>query len=46
MTSVSLLSIPMKDLAICDVAGEKFTNEIYKPVWKFDSGCTCVFRGD
>ena len=46
ITSPSLHSIPMKDLDTCNEAGEKITNEIYKPVWQFDSRWTCVFRGD
>ena len=46
ITSPSLHSIPMKDLDTCNRAGEKITNEIYKPVWQFDSKWTCVFRGE
>ena len=46
ITSPSLHSIPMKDLDTCNRAGEKITNEIYKPVWQFDSKWTCVFVGD
>ena len=46
ITSPSLHSIPMKDLDTCKKAGEKITNEIYKPVWQFDSRWTCVFRGN
>ena len=46
ITSPSLHSIPMKDLETCNKAGEKITNEIYKPVWQFDSRWTCVFSGD
>ena len=46
ITSPSLHSIPMKDLETCNKAGEKITNEIYKPVWQFDSRWTCVFIGD
>ena len=46
ITSPSLHSIPMKDLDSCNKAGEKITNEIYKPVWQFDSRWTCVFKGD
>ncbi len=46
ITSPSLHSIPMKDLDSCNKAGEKITNEIYQPVWQFDSRWTCVFRGD
>ena len=30
----------MKDLDTCNKAGEKITNEIYKPVWQFDSRWT------
>ena len=46
ITSPSLHSIPMKDLDTCNKAGEKITNEIYKPVWQFDSKWTCVFIGE
>ena len=46
ITSPSLHSIPMKDLDTCNKAGEKIANEIYKPVWQFDSKWTCVFSGD
>ncbi len=46
ITSPSLYSIPMKDMDTCNRAGIKITNEIYKPVWQFDSRWTCVFRGD
>ena len=46
ITSPSLHSIPMKDLETCKMAGEKITNEIYKPVWQFDSRWTCVFSGN
>ena len=46
ITSPSLHSIPMKDLDTCKKAGVKITNEIYKPVWQFDSKWTCVFSGD
>ena len=45
ITSPSLHSIPMRDLEACNKAGEKITNEIYKPVWQFDSKWTCVFSG-
>ncbi len=45
ITSPSLYSMPMKDLDTCNKAGEKITNEIYKPVWQFDSKWTCVFSG-
>ena len=46
ITSPSLHSIPMKNLEACKRAGEKITNEIYKPVWQFDSKWTCVFSGE
>ena len=46
VTSPSLHSIPMKVLDTCNKAGEKITNEIYKPVWQFDSKWTCVFSGE
>ena len=46
ITSPSLHSIPMKNLDRCNEAGEKITNEIYKPVWQFDSKWTCVYSGD
>ena len=46
ITSPSLHSIPMKDLDTCNTAGEKITNEIFTPVWQFDSRWTCVFSGD
>ena len=46
ITSPSLYSIPMESLEICNKAGKKITEEIYKPVWQFDSRWTCVFGGD
>ena len=46
ITSPSLHSIPMGDLDTCNKAGEKITNEIFKPDWLFDSKWTCVFSGD
>ena len=46
ITSPSLHSIPMKDLDTCNNAGKKITNEIFVPVWQFDSKWTCVFSGD
>ena len=46
ITSPSLHSIPMKDLDYCKKAGEKITNEIYIPVWQFDSKWTCIFSGE
>ena len=46
IASLSLHFVPIEDLDSCNKAGEKITNEIYKPVWQFDSRWTCVFRGD
>ena len=46
ITSPSLHSIPMKDKETCELAGNKITNEIYKPVWQFDSKWTCIFSGN
>ena len=45
ITSPSLYSLPMKDYETCIKAGEKITEEIYKPVWQFDSKWTCVYGG-
>ena len=46
ITSPSIHSIPMQDLNTCKNAGEKVTNEIFTPVWQFDSRWTCVSSGD
>ena len=46
ITSPSLYSLPMKDMETCKTAGEKITNEIYKPVWQFDSKWTCINTGE
>tara|TARA_B100001989_G_C24187538_1_gene292010 strand:- start:69 stop:350 length:282 start_codon:yes stop_codon:yes gene_type:complete len=46
ITSPSLHSIPMEDLDKCKKAGNTITNEIFKPVWQFDSKWTCVFSGE
>tara|TARA_Y100000589_G_C27193381_1_gene645724 strand:+ start:1113 stop:1379 length:267 start_codon:yes stop_codon:yes gene_type:complete len=45
ITSPSLYSLPMRDLETCMKAGAKITDEIYKPVWQFDSQWTCIFSG-
>jgi len=45
ITSPSLYALPMKDLKTCLKAGEKITNEIYKPVWQFDSKWSCIYGG-
>jgi len=46
ITSPSLHSIPMKSLDACNEAGRQITNQIYKPVWQFDSRWTCVSSGN
>tara|TARA_A100001388_G_scaffold271399_1_gene250155 strand:+ start:160 stop:435 length:276 start_codon:yes stop_codon:yes gene_type:complete len=46
LTSTSLYSISMENLYASAKAGEKITNEIYKPVWQFDSRWTCIFSGN
>lgn len=46
ITSPSLHSIPMEDYETCRKAGDKLTNEIYKPVWQFDSKWTCIYGGN
>jgi len=45
ITSPSLYSIPMKDLETCKKAGKTITDEIYKPVWQFDSKWICIYSG-
>ena len=46
LTSPSLHTIHMNDLDSCKKAGEKITNDIYKPVWQMDSKWTCIFKGN
>ena len=46
ITSPSIYSLPMKDLETCKIAGRKITDDIYKPVWQFDSKWTCVYGGN
>ena len=45
ITSPSLYAIPMKDYNTCEQAGEKIANEIYRPVWQFDSKWVCLYSG-
>ena len=45
ITSPSLYALPMADKETCLKAGEKITNEIYKPVWQFDSKWSCIYGG-
>ena len=42
ITSPSLYAIPMNSLKQCEAAGEQISQEIYRPVWQFDSRWTCV----
>ncbi|WP_320668463.1 hypothetical protein [Prochlorococcus sp. MIT 1307] len=42
ITSPSVYAIPMESMAQCKAAGQKISNEIYKPVWQFDNRWTCV----
>ena len=46
ITSPSLYSLPMRDLETCKKAGKKITEDIYKPVWQFDSKWTCIYSGN
>ncbi len=45
ITSPSIYAIPMKSLESCEKAGQKITNEIYKPVWMLDNKWTCISEG-
>lgn len=42
ITSPSLFAIPVGSKKKCIEAGKKIENEIYKPVWQFDSRWTCI----
>ena len=42
ITSPSLFAIPVETEKMCMDAGEKIDNEIYNPVWQFDSRWTCI----
>ena len=42
ITSPSLIAIPMGTERMCLEAGKKIEDEIYKPVWQFDSKWTCI----
>ena len=42
ITSPSIYAIPMETMEQCEAAGQKISNEIYKPVWQFDNRWTCV----
>ena len=42
ITSPSLFAIPIGTEKMCIEAGKKIENDIYKPVWQFDSKWTCI----
>ena len=42
ITSPSLFAIPLGSKKMCMEAGKQIENEIYKPVWQFDSRWTCI----
>ena len=42
ITSPSLIAIPIGTEKMCIDAGKKIENDIYKPVWQFDSKWTCI----
>ena len=42
ITSPSLFAIPISTKKLCLEAGNKIEDEIYSPVWQFDSKWTCV----
>ena len=42
ITSPSLFAIPIGSERMCMEAGKKIDNDIYKPVWQFDSKWTCI----
>ena len=42
ITSPSLFAIPIGSERMCMEAGKKIENDIYKPVWQFDSKWTCI----
>ena len=42
ITSPSLFALPIGTEQMCIEAGKKIENEIYQPVWQFDSKWTCI----
>ena len=42
ITSPSLFAIPISTKKMCMEAGKKIEDEIYNPVWQFDSKWTCI----
>ena len=45
ITSPSLFAVPAKNLKLCQEAGRKINNAIYRPVWQFDNKWTCIYTG-
>jgi len=46
ITSPSLFAIPIKTKEMCMEAGKKIENDIYNPVWQFDSKWTCIKKSN
>ena len=42
ITSPSLFAIPIGTEKMCIEAGKKIEEEIYNPVWQFDTKWTCI----
>ena len=42
ITSPSLFALPIGTEKMCMEAGKKIENDIYQPVWQFDSKWTCI----
>ncbi len=42
ITSPSLFAIPIETKKMCMDAGKKIEDDIYNPVWQFDSKWTCI----
>ena len=42
ITSPTLFAIPIGTKKMCEEAGEKIEEDIYKPVWQFDNRWTCI----
>ena len=42
ITSPTLFAIPIGTQKMCREAGKKIEDDIYKPVWQFDSKWTCI----
>ena len=46
ITSPSLFAIPIGTEKMCIEAGKKIENDIYNPVWQFDSKWTCIKKSN